>query len=796
MKKIISVLKELSNKAYFRIWLVFHLAIVLFFGITLFVKHKSIGIDADLFNMLPKSSAAKSIQAADEKLTEITGQNVFILVSNKDFGKAKAAAETVYSQLKESKNFNSISLYNDIGSLSNVTDFLFNFRWNLLDNPTIELLNSPGGAEVFATNALGSIYGGFTMFPLDNLEQDPFMLAEHDLMNYLNSVQKSGVAMSVKDGVLASEYEGHWYVMIRGVLSKKGAALASADNGVTEIYRVCGAVEKEDKGTDFVYSGTPFHSHESSNSASREISIISTVSLLVVIIMLIIVFKSGIPLVMSVSSILISIGAAILATLGVFHKMHILTLVFGTSLIGSCIDYSIHYFTHWAGNPRLKSGKEIRQSLLPSLSMAIISSSLCFAILLFAPFNLLKQMALFSLVGLISSYLTTICIYPFIPLPQGERKIYFKRLFKPAKNPKRKKLVGRIVITALFVVSISSVIICFKNLRIHNDLNNLYSMEGELLEDEILANKIIQYNPTGWFIVAGETEEKTLENEEFLRSEIARVSKEDIGYLCTSLFVPSIKHQKESRAACENLLAIADFQYEALGFDPSDATKLREDFAKSNRDYISLGKRNVPSFITDSISSCWLGEIDGKYYSVLLPNKIVDAKAFEKISEYNENIYFINKMADMGKDLDKLTIMVLKFFAIAYVVMYIILRFFYKRKNSLKIISVPLLIVLVAASVFAIFKINLEFFSVTGLILVFGLGLDYIIYMMENEKDREKEQDKTLEPFAIMLSFITTVVSFGALALSSFVPVHLIGLVIFLGLSTAYFSTMFYDRSY
>jgi phosphatidate cytidylyltransferase len=48
----------------------------------------------------------------------------------------------------------------------------------------------------------------------------------------------------------------------------------------------------------------------------------------------------------------------------------------------------------------------------------------------------------------------------------------------------------------------------------------------------------------------------------------------------------------------------------------------------------------------------------------------------------------------------------------------------------------------------------LEFFSVTGLILVFGLGLDYIIYMMENEKGHHEEKDKTLEPFAIMLSFI------------------------------------------
>jgi predicted exporter len=487
---------------------------------------------------------------------------------------------------------------------------------------------------------------------------------------------------------------------------------------------------------------------------------------------------------------------AVLATLGVFHKMHILTLVFGTSLIGSCIDYSIHYFTHWAGNSKLKDGREIRAELLPGLSLAILSTSLCYIILLFAPFNLLKQMALFSLVGLISSYLTTICIYPYIPMPKGERKIYFNKWFKPAKNPKRKQMIGRIVITALFVVSILSIVICRKNLRIHNDLNNLYAMEGDLLADEIEANTIIQYNPTGWFIIAGDTAEQALENEEFVRNEIAKVSKEKVGYLCTSLFIPSIEKQKASRAACENLLALADFQYEALGYDPSDAVQLRADFKNSSNDFVSFENGNIPEFILESISSCWLGEVDGKYYSVLLPNKITDAAAFEKISENNENVFFINKMADMGKDLDKLTIMVLKFFAIAYVIMYIVLRLFYKRKNALKIISVPLLIVLVAAAVFAIFKINLEFFSVTGLILVFGLGLDYIIYMMENEKERTVERDKTLEPLAIMLSFITTIISFGALALSSFVPVHLIGLVIFLGLATAYVSTFFYDRSY
>ena len=119
------------------------------------------------------------------------------------------------------------------------------------------------------------------MLPLDNLDTDPFMLAEHNLKNYLGAVQSSGVAMAVKDGVLATQYQDSWFIMIRGVLSKKGAALATKNNGVGEIYSVCSPLEKD--GTRFVYSGTPFHSYESSNSASREITIIGINNFLLIL---------------------------------------------------------------------------------------------------------------------------------------------------------------------------------------------------------------------------------------------------------------------------------------------------------------------------------------------------------------------------------------------------------------------------------------------------------------------------------------------------------------------------------
>ena len=797
----------LLNKNFLPAWIIYHAAVLVFFVITLIAFPGKVGIDSDLFNLVPKSISMASVKKADDKMMAVTSQNIFILVANEDFKEAKWVAEKVYGQLEGSKNFESVSLYSDVGAMSEITDFLYKNRWNLIDEKTADdILSSQDAAADFAMNALAQAYSGFTMLPLDNLESDPFLITEYNLHNYLGAVQNAGTAMSVKDGVLASHFDGKWYVMIRGILSVSGAKLASKNNAITEIYAACNSVNNGDAygNTTFVYSGTPFHSHESSNSASREISIIATVSMLVVIVLLIFIFRSVRPLLFSVGAILLSVGAAFIATLAVFHKMHVITLVFGTSLIGSCIDYSLHFFTHWAGNQKFNSGKEIKNHILSGLLMAIISTGICFAILLFAPFAILKQMSLFCLTGLISSFLTTVAIYPYIKLPAERGNVRFTAGFAKVVSVLEQKWVGRTVISALFIISVLLIAVFHKNVKVKNDLLTLYNMEGRLLEDEITAAKVIQYTPGGWYIVSGDSEEDVLQNEEALRHDFENITEGAVGYVSTTNFVPSIQMQKKSQAAYERLLTMTEAQFESLGYSEDEAImlseKMHKDFSDSKDAYVSIEAGNVPDFITSAISSAWLGKIDGKYYSVVLPTKVTEYTTYRSLVENNDNAFFISKSQDISADLDKLTVMVLKFFVIAYILMFIMLKFFYSWKQAFKIISVPFLIILVVVAVFATCKINLEFFSVTGLILVFGLGLDYIIYMMENEKKKNEAAASTdstsvLEPFATLVSFVTTIISFGALALSSFKPVHLIGLSIFIGLATAYVSSFFYGRA-
>ena len=282
-------LKNLSKKKLFAAWIFYHAAVLIFFLASIIIFRGKIGIDSDLFNLVPKSISMASVKKADEKMMSVTSQNVFILVANEDFSEAKKVAQDVYEELKNSKNFETVSLYNDVSAMGEITDFLYKYRSYLIDEKTADvILASEQGAKDFALEALSKAYGGFTMLPLDNIDTDPFLLTEYNLQNYLSSLQNAGTAMSVKDGVLASKFEDKWYVMIRGILSSRGAKLASKDNAITEIYRVC--ENNNNDSTRFIYSGTPFHSHESSTSASREISVIATVSMLAVIILLIFIF--------------------------------------------------------------------------------------------------------------------------------------------------------------------------------------------------------------------------------------------------------------------------------------------------------------------------------------------------------------------------------------------------------------------------------------------------------------------------------------------------------------------------
>jgi predicted exporter len=758
------------------LWLGFHLAIPLLLLLSLFWA-RPLRINASLFDMLPRPAGSKAAMEADAVFGERNGREIIILAAAPHFEQAKEGAALLYSRFAQSPHFEKISLYVDSGAMAELSRYLYDYRFVIAGKETIALLEN-GAADEIAQDALASAYGAFNLLSLENIERDPFLLAHRRMGDFLSSSLLSAGNMAVKEDVLAAEKDGTWYVLLRLALAPGAVSLQAGRNVIGTMYGAVPALQESVPGLEFYFSGIPFHSYESSSGAQRETSLIGAITITIILLLFLYIFRSPLPVSLSIAAVGISLGLATAAALLAFREIHIITFVFGTTLIGTCVDYSVHFFVHWKGNPALDSGGAIRSHILKSITMSFISTEICFIVFFLAPFPILKQFAVFSMAGLLSAYLTFFCIYPRLKIPIKEKRRV------PPPPPPLSPIARGVLFACFIVVVLALFIVNFPAIKIENNLSSLYTMSASLLESEKRAAQVLDHGSPGWyFIVSGADTEETLQHEEHL---IARLEAEKArgnlaAFWGTSMFVPSIQTQENTYNAMKALLPLAPAQFEYLGFSPQYARAFENEFAAARQYCLP---ENAPSFA--GIANLWIGAQGDGCYSCVLPIRPTDEAAFRSIAEEFDYVHFINKSKDIGRDLDTLTKTMLWFFLAAFVVVSVIICCVYPWLDNLNICILPLLMVVSAVTALTMSGIAIGFFSVAALVLVFGLGLDYIFYMVDRKSGR-----KDLSLLGVVLSFLTTLLSFGALALSSFMPVHIFGLTVSAGLAAAFISAVF-----
>jgi hypothetical protein len=290
------------------------------------------------------------------------------------------------------------------------------------------------------------------------------------------------------------------------------------------------------------------------------------------------------------------------------------------------------------------------------------------------------------MVGLISSFLSSYCIYPLLKLPGDHKRqlrfLHGKRFSIPP--------VFRIIIASVLVVTF--IIILYFNphgLKIKTDLNSLYTMSPFLEESEKQTAIVLDHGSSPWyFIISGSSAEETLKNEEWLaqqlEEEIARGNLSS--FLGTSMFVPSLEQQKRTYKAMSALLPLAGLQYQNLGFPPEYEEMFYTEFAAGE---IYYSPEDVSTWA--EVSNLWIGEINGDYYSCVFPYHTKDLSVFKSIANEHDFVYLINKEEDINRELDILTRTIVLLFFIAYFIIAITLFIIYPWKESIKICITPVL---------------------------------------------------------------------------------------------------------
>ncbi|HVH90331.1 MAG TPA: hypothetical protein VM783_02970, partial [Candidatus Acidoferrum sp.] len=119
----------------------------------------------------------------------------------------------------------------------------------------------------------------------------------------------------------------------------------------------------------------------------------------------------------SIALMMLSVGIGCFGALSVcwllFERIHLLTLVFGASLIGGAQDYGTYFLCNrLAADAQPFDSWQLLRRLLPALVLTLVTTVIGYMGLALTPFPGLRQMAVFSALGLIFAWLTVVFWFP------------------------------------------------------------------------------------------------------------------------------------------------------------------------------------------------------------------------------------------------------------------------------------------------------------------------------------------------------------------------------------------------
>jgi len=245
------------------------------------------------------------------------------------------------------------------------------------------------------------------------------------------------------------------------------------------------------------------------NASDKSIGILMPIAVLMIIIVLLIVFRSFIDAIISLIALAFSIiwmygfGAA-------FHfEFNPMTTAIPILLIGLGIDYGIHLTMRYREEEG--DGKERADKTLSTVGVALLlatlTTSVAFLSNLISPIKLLQQFGILSAFGIFASFITMILFVPSIQQIRRKKKKKERNVME-----KGKEYVGKIIQLGAIagnrrpgvIITIALLITIFSGIVALN-LNTTFSPE-EFLPEDLEITKELLYLMENFEFMGGETQ--------------------------------------------------------------------------------------------------------------------------------------------------------------------------------------------------------------------------------------------------------------------------------------------------
>lgn len=757
---------------FIKIWQIIF-AFVLLASAVIFTQQASkLHIDTDLADMTPATRASDETRKATAALRKNIEQRILFLITATDEDDAFDAENQLRASLKDIVNINVFPSNDELAE--RVLEGLKPYRFSLLNSQQQEHLTSRSAAEIAqqAQTSLYSVNGPIRVF---SFNEDPLAWHSDTLLSLLPKDKNT---------------LEHTFIATIGASIERGALNINAQSELEESLKSAILSVQQNFNVEIFKSGIFFFASEAAQKSKQDISLITTGSSLGVVLLLLFVFRNIRALLLPVVSVLLGVGFAFTITHFVFGKVHVLTIVFGASLIGIVIDYSLHYFYHGAShNNDPSSQSNEKNALLSALTLSLMTSIIGYAALSFSSLEALQKVAFFSCCGLFMAWLSVISLGDLaLRKPINIETTLLPKLvslLQQACLAVPTKIWLLITITVLSSGAYSYLI----SQPFNDDPRIFFKANTELLANEKrVAEVTSDYEPGRHFVISANSIEQLYQRHDTLMNLVANDSSLSIDDLTSVLsWVPNKFVQQQNYQAQATLYknnGAADQLASSLN-TPSAVDKVKEEYKNASNSILT--PTHVMSLFGGSLPPIWFNQ-EQQLVSFVLIKKGITADHFNTQLSSLDGIEYVNTLQRTEQALSTQRQSANTLLLLAYALVSILLFFKMRNIAAFGLVLTPLCatsMVFICATIFG-FELNL--FHVMALFLVLGFGMDYSIFAYE----MRAHSNVTLQ--AILLSAITSLISFGLLGLSSIPVVASFGTTLLIGNSFNLIGVIIYTR--
>jgi predicted exporter len=744
-------------------------------------------VTSDITHFLPDDSDPVTARLLRGLSSASVAQRTVLVVGGASPEVLADASARIATQLRTAPEIAGVERAVDADAQKQLYDLYFPHRYGLFSvdpERDVAALTSEAGLAAAAAELVRRLGATDGPFVRKLAPEDPLLIFPR-IVARLDAARQGG--LRVRDGVFFTN-DGERAVLFvrshasaldapaqRAVLGRIDHALASARAEL----RTPLTLEKSGIGRYSV------HAEQAVRADIERISILSTV---MIVLMVLVALRSVRALVLVTIPSVLGAVVACAVTLAFFGRVHGMTLAFGTTLLGVCSDYPVHLIGHHLLAPAGQRGIATSRAIWPAVRLGGMTTVAGLAGLGIAGFPGIRELAVFSAVGVLASLIATRLIVP-VALGAGGKAADSTRALANALARGVRAIERRAALSwALLLGALILCVLGFASLRFQDDLASWLPMPQQLrAEDERVSASLLAMDPGKLVVVAAADANAALAANDRVATALERVVASgalgDYRSLHALAWSPVLQTRNlAALRAAPQLAPRALAAFEAAGVDASQLAPFARGLSALPPPLTLQALLASPLSLV--ASGFVLDDAAGISPPLLLTHLrgVRDPAAIRRAIAGIPEARFFEQRSVLSATYAAFRARAFELLAAGLLaVLGMVLMRYRSLRRSLAAVLPAVLASAATLSVLAVLGVPLDLFHVLGVLLVLSMGEDYGVFLVENDSD----QGLPATALGIALACASTVASFALLALSDIPALRSLGQVVSIGVLLA-----------